>query len=297
MGVRIVLANFLSPNLEPVYRAVAAFLQRRLGGRVDLVEASDYGSIVRGEVDVAFLCGPPFLHLAGRGHLQALAAPVLSGERYGGRPVYYSDVVVSRDHPARTLEDLSGCVWAYNGQDSHSGYTAVLDRLLEMGETPSFFGRLVRSGSHLRSLQLVVDGEVEASAVDSQVLAVAMRDRPELAQRLRVVDAIGPSAIQPVAAAAHLPEALRARIARSLTEMHLCADARAGLSAGFVERFVPVGVEDYTDIARAVQRVRSAGLLPETWPSPEGADFAAVPDRPPCSRTQEPVPDAGPIFP
>jgi phosphonate transport system substrate-binding protein len=35
-------------------------------------------------------------------------APVLQGERYGGRPIYFSDVLVHRDSPFCSFADLRG---------------------------------------------------------------------------------------------------------------------------------------------------------------------------------------------
>jgi phosphonate transport system substrate-binding protein len=36
------------------------------------------------------------------------AAPVLAGDRYAGRPIYYSDVIVRHDSPISCLEELNG---------------------------------------------------------------------------------------------------------------------------------------------------------------------------------------------
>jgi phosphonate transport system substrate-binding protein len=70
-----------------------------------------------------------------------------------------------------------------------------------MGARPGFFARVVEEGFHQRAIRLVADGRVDAAAIDSQVLAVELRDHPQLAGSLRVVGAFGPSTIQPVVAA------------------------------------------------------------------------------------------------
>jgi phosphonate transport system substrate-binding protein len=36
------------------------------------------------------------------------AAPVPAGDRYAGRPIYYSDVIVRHDSPISCLEELRG---------------------------------------------------------------------------------------------------------------------------------------------------------------------------------------------
>ncbi len=114
-------------------------------------------------------------------------------------------MIVHRDSPFRSFLDLRGRSWAYNEPLSHSGYGITRYHLVELGETHGFFGEVVEAGFHETSMRLVAAGEVDASAIDSQVLAVALRDDPSLARSLRIVDALGPSTIQPVAVSKRVP--------------------------------------------------------------------------------------------
>ena len=50
-----------------------------------------------------------------------------------------------------------------------------------MSARPGFFARVVEAGFHQRAIRLVAAGVVDAAAIDSQVLAVELRDHPELA--------------------------------------------------------------------------------------------------------------------
>ena len=134
---------------------------------------------------------------------------MLEGGRYGDKPIYYSDVIVHRDSPFSSFLDLRGRSWAYNEPHSHSGYGITRYHLVEIGETHGFFGEVIEAGFHEESIRMVAAGEVDASAIDSQVLAVAMRDDPSLARSLRIVDALGPSTIQPVAVSKRVPLELR----------------------------------------------------------------------------------------
>ena len=149
-----------------------------------------------------------------------IAAPVLEGGRYGDEPIYYSDVIVHRDSPFSSFLDLRGRSWAYNEPHSQSGYGITRYHLVEIGETHGFFGEVVEAGFHEESIRMVAAGEVDASAIDSQVLAVAMRDDPSLARSLRIVDALGPSTIQPVAVSKRVPLELRGAILQVLTSLH-----------------------------------------------------------------------------
>lgn len=192
--------------------------------------------------------------------VELLAAPVLEGQRHQNRPLYFSDVIVAHDNPARGFADLRGASWSFNDPDSHSGYGVVLYHLATMGEAPRFFSRIVEAGSHQRSIRLVAKGEVDASAIDSQVLAVELREHPELGQRLRVIESLGPSPIQPVVAARRLPRSLKSELAKALTSMHRDPAAQRALAYGFVKRWDPVVDSHYDPIRRMLEVVEQAGL-------------------------------------
>jgi phosphonate transport system substrate-binding protein len=202
----------------------------------------------------------PYVRLVRRNPLSIvpLAAPVITGERYGGRPIYYSDVIVRADSSFESFADLRGASWAYNDERSQSGYGVTLYHLFKLGETEGYFGEVVRTGAHRRSIRMVAAGEIDASAIDSHVLAVELREHPELATRLRIVGALGPSTIQPVVAAARLPEELRSGVRDALLGMGADPEAREILDYAFVERFTPVGDADYDDIRRMLSAVESA---------------------------------------
>ncbi len=255
-------ATFLAPNLLPVYRFITRRVAQRLNHPAELVVGSCYDQL-RTEVDLAFVCGLPYVELARRpdAPLVPLAAPVLMGERYGGQPVYFSDVIVRRDSPFRCFADLRGCTWSYNEPQSHSGYGVTRYWLVRLGQTRGFFGRVVQAGWHERSIRLVAAGEVDASAIDSQVLAVALRDHPELAGLLRVIDTFGPSTIQPVVAARRLAASLRSDIRAVLLELGDDSEARRHLAHGFVERFAAVDDPDYDDIRAMLAAAEAAEFL------------------------------------
>src|SRR5262249_18134424 len=153
-------------------------------------------------------------------------------------PIYFSDVIVRRDSRFQTFADLRGARWAYNELNSHSGHGVVRYQLAQMGETYSDFGKVMESGWHEQSIRWVTAGKVDGAAIDSQVLAVALRERPHLAGRLRVIDTFGPSTIQPVVAARRLPQSLKAELQAILIEMHKSRAARQALACGCVDRFV-----------------------------------------------------------
>jgi phosphonate transport system substrate-binding protein len=254
--------TFLAPNLFGVYEFITRYAAEKLGVPTELFVGTSYDQVLN-QVDVAFLCGLPYVELAARSDppVEPLAAPVLQGARYGGRPVYFSDVIVHRDGPFRSFADLRGCTWSYNEPHSHSGYGLTRYHLWRLGETDGYFGKVVEAGWHERSIRLVCSGEADASAIDSHVLAVEARDHPELFARLRVVETLGPSTIQPVVAARRLPDWLKADLLQVLLSLGDDPVARDCLHRSCVERFVPVTDAAYDDIREMLAAVESAEFL------------------------------------
>ncbi len=170
-------------------------------------------------------------------------------------------MIVHAESLFQSFLDLRGHSWAYNEPLSHSGYGITRYHLVELGETSGFFSAVVEAGFHETSMQLVANGEVDASAIDSQVLAVALRDDPSLARSLRVIDALGPSTIQPVAVSKRVPAGQRREIQDVLTTMHEDPALRERLALGMVDRFVPVTPTSYDDIRRMREDCEAAGFM------------------------------------
>ena len=143
---RLRFGTFLAPNIMPVYQAIAEEVGRRLGIETELVVETDYEACAKDENEVCFVCSLPYVEFERQGISPAvpIAAPVLEGGRYGGRPIYFSDVIVHRDSPFASFLDLRGRSWAYNEPLSHSGYGITRYHLVEIGETRGFFGEVDR---------------------------------------------------------------------------------------------------------------------------------------------------------
>lgn len=254
--------TYLSPVVLPLYQAIADAVGRALGVTTELVVESDYAACVHAVNDVCFVCSLPYVLLERQGYVPAtpVAAPVLSGARYGGRPVYYSDVIVRQDRAFASFLDLRGSSWAYNEASSHSGYGMTRYHLLELGETNGFFGHVAEVGSHTRSIEMVRTGEADAAAIDSHLLDIYRRNDPDLDRELRVVAQLGPSTIQPIAVARHVDEGTRNGIVATVLGLHHDPLVRPHLEAAGVERFVAVGPETYDDIRHMVDACEAAGF-------------------------------------
>lgn len=256
------LLTYLAPSIPAgLFELVASEIESAAGVGVALDfetrvsgPTPDSDPFADGRADVAFVCGPSYslLREAGRAVEIIPAAAVFDDPRNAGRPVYFSDLIVRRDHPARALPDLRRSVWAYNDRQSLSGWFRMLSRLEALGfgrDPETFFSRVVASGSHVASIGLVAHGEADVSAVDSNTLLLARRREPSLAERLRVIETWGPSPVQPLVARAGFSAEFRVRIAEALVAMAEAPDVARRLREFGVLRFAPVDESVYRSIA------------------------------------------------
>jgi phosphonate transport system substrate-binding protein len=257
----LVFATYLAPCIRPIYEFVVARVGQELRRPTRLIVGESIEQVRLAQVDFAFVCSLPYVRLKRENPtaVEAVAAPIVQEERYGGRPIYFSDVIVPTQSPVASFSDLDGRSWAYNEPNSHSGYLITLYRLLEMRVTPAFFGRWEMTGWHQESIRLVAAGQVDGSAIDSQVLSVELRDHPELRDQIRVICTLGPSTIQPLVATAVVSPMLRQEVTEIVTSLGTTAADRTKLAAGLVERFVAVDDSSYSDIRSMLEAVESAG--------------------------------------
>jgi len=243
-------ATYLAPNIYDTYAYIARYLGEKTGHPTTLTVGQSFDQIADGQVDIAFMCGLPYATLAESPTcpFELLAAPVLRGERYQHKPIYFSDVIVRKESPYTSFDDLRGCAWAYNQRESHSGWNIVVYSLLKRGNTPAFFGPLIETGSHQRSIAHVLNGQTDATAIDSHVLDVFLAQNPTAAAALRAIDMLGPSSIPPVVIARSVDQTLKRNIQEALLTMHEDPRTANALRAGAIERFVQVRDEDYQDI-------------------------------------------------
>jgi phosphonate transport system substrate-binding protein len=258
MNLRI--TSIQAPNADPVCRQIGAYLSTCLEMPVEFVDDIPWEQrellLDQGEIQAGWICGLPYVRKADRPQptVELLAAPVMRAARYGNQPVYFSDVIVREDSRFQSFAKLRGASWAYNEPNSQSGYNITRYYLATLGERDGFFGRVVQAGSHQASLQMVLEGDIDASAIDSTVLETEFMDHPEIRHRLRILSALGPSPIPPWVTHTRLLPGLRDRIRGAFLDMEHDPAGQRVLDAGQLRRFVAVSDRDYDPI-RAMARL------------------------------------------
>ena len=254
--------TYLAPSIPlGLYETIGAYLAATLD--VEVGVASETGRsgpgpgspnpFAEGSADVGFVCAPSYVWLSeaapGSAELAGVAA-VHDDERNGGMPLYFSELVVRSGSEARAFDDLLGARFAFNDDCSLSGYFSVLDKLATRDLTESFFGAVVQSGSHLRSLDMLGSGEVDCAAIDANTLQFLASHGVEL--DIRILETLGPFAVQPVIVRSGLDRGLKRAIAGALLGMHHASSGEPLRRYG-VLRFGEVDDAHYDDVRQRMK--------------------------------------------
>jgi ABC-type phosphate/phosphonate transport system substrate-binding protein len=156
-------------------------------------------------------CGLPYrrwLHEA----VQLVGTPDFGVD--GCTPGWYRSAIVCRSElPATSLADLADAVFAFNSEDSQSGYHAPNSLARRRGMTLS---RSIETGAHTRSARAVAEGEADFAAIDAVSWRLMCR-YDEFTSGLRVLEWTDPTPGLPYIAAPGVNvEALRSSITRAI---------------------------------------------------------------------------------
>lgn len=261
---RLRVTSSMAPIMDPMVADLAAYLETQTGIDIDLFAELDWRArterVDRGEIEMAWICGLPYVRKADNGEPYGLlAAPVMTGKRYEGRPVYYSEVVVPAASDLHSIGDLRGARWAYNEPQSHSGYNAARVWLARHGLGWDHFKAVYQAGTHSRALSWILSGKVDGAAIDTTVLDWELRKEPGIADKLRAIEVLGPSPIPPWIVHNRVPLEVRRRLRGSLIGISADSGGRELLADHGLLGFADVRDRDYDPIRRWDRQARTVG--------------------------------------
>lgn len=232
-----------------------AYLERRLSAPVEFVQRASYQEItdllLRGHLDLAWLCGYPYALNADR--LRLLAIPL-----YAGQPFYRSYILVwDEDSTSRALTDLEGRIFAFSDPLSNSGYLFPRYVLSILQFQPEqFFRRTFFTWSHRRVIEAVAAGLAEAGAVDGYVWDMLSRQRPDITDRTRIVERSPYFGFPPLVTGTQLPPARREKLAELFLTMHEDPEGRDLLKQLGLTGFTQGERSDFDDILLMAEELR-----------------------------------------
>lgn len=230
------------------YREFLDYVGERLGRPVEFVDREDYAEINKlvetGNVDVAFVCGGPYVDGRKQFGMELLVAP----QAYGGT-VYFSYIIVPKDSPIGTFKDLRGKRFAFTDPLSNTGKLVPTYMLARMGETPeSFFSRSLYAQTHDKAIKAVAEQVVDGAAVDSLIWEYANRTDPRYTARTKIIEKSPPFGIPPVVVARQLDGETKKRLKEIFLTAHEDEQGKRILKNMMIDRFVVISDSAYDSI-------------------------------------------------
>ncbi len=163
------------------------YLGKKLGHPVEFVTRRSYREemnlLKSGRIDFAWICGYPFVMKRDPEFLQLLSVPI-----YHGKPLYHSFIIVAKDSPYKTIDDLKGKIFAFSDPESNSGYLFPQYLLASQGKTPErYFREIFFTYNHAETVEAVAEQVADGGAVDSYIWKFVNDKYPELAGKTRVI--------------------------------------------------------------------------------------------------------------
>lgn len=249
----------MGANLEPVGANIANYVSEQLGIPTAFMDDPHWKKREQlfdaGVIHISWMCGLHYVFKAQQNApIELLAAPVMTAPHYENQPVYFSDVIVRHEGEFAIFDDLAGATWAYNEPRSHSGCYLARYHLATRGRDANFFGKIIESGSHRSSMEQVLEGQIHAAAIDSTILEWEFYHNPDLRQRLRIIETLGPSPSPPWVISKSIPADLRQALQKLLTCLHQTEQGREILEAGFISRFSKMEDSSYDPIRQMAKK-------------------------------------------
>ena len=204
----------------------------------------------RNDLGVVMMCGLPFSQREPRPTL--VAAPLPSPARYGGKPVYYTDIVVAARSPYRTLEDTFGSVVGYTLADSMSGGVALRDHLerYRTPQRPRLYRASVGNLIHARGvIEAIAAGTIDVGPLDSYCHDLLKHNDPPFAAQVRTVASTDARPIPPIVATAPISASELARLREALLEARHAPSLAEPMARLLLDGFAVPDPADYDALA------------------------------------------------
>lgn len=207
----------------------------------------------RGMVDVAYICGAPYVENKDSANVELLVVP-----KYLGKPLYYSYVITRKEKNYSSIMDFRGKPYAFSDPKSNSGSVVPTFILMKNGYTPEdFFKPIVYTYSHSESVMAVYYGFVEGASVDSIVFDQMRKAMPEITSHIKVIERYGPFPITPIVVRRDLQSGVKDRVKYALLEMEREKEGEEVLSRFGLDGFTVVEDSFYDPIRQMISFIKS----------------------------------------
>lgn len=244
-------------ELQRKFKPLGAYLERKLGMKVEFTPVTDYAAsvegLVNGKLDMVWFGGFTFVQAKLRSNGQVIPLVQRAEDEK------FKSVFITTRDDIRTLQDLKGKTFSFGSESSTSGHLMPRSFLLEAGVEPERdMKRIAFSGAHDATVAAVAGGKVDAGALNVSVWE-KLQAQGKVDKALRVFHTTPGYYDYNWTVRADMDPALR----RKLADAFLALDARNAADKEILDlqrasRFIPTRAGNYGAIEAAA---RNAGLI------------------------------------
>ncbi len=249
------------------YRPVVAYLERKLGVKVDFRNASDYAGVIEAMVanKIQIASFGPSAYAQAWIVSNGKVTPLLGSLDNAGDFGYFSVAVVKADSPYQSIDDLKGKRFAFADPNSASGFQAPSFFLKDAGYDPAkHFSSTAFSGSHENSVIALLNGTFDGAATwwnnEDRTNYTRMWDKGMIPKgSIRVIWKSPRLPSSPLTVRTDAPEAFRLLVRDSFVAMKTDdPDAWKSLTDGKSSGYRDVTHADYEAMVRMVRENQKA---------------------------------------
>ena len=235
------------------------YLERTVGMKVDFVPVNDYPAaveaLVNKQVELVWFGG--FTYVQAQIRSGGKIIPIAQREEDTS---FRSVFITQTNSGIKRLTDLKGKQVSFGSQSSTSGHLMPRSFLLEAGIDPDKdFKRVAYSGAHDATIAAVVNGRVDAAALDITVWRKFVSENKVDTTKVDVFFTSPPFYNYNWSVHADMPAPLREKITAALLNLNMNnPEGKEILTLNRATKYIPTKPENYKGLENAG---RSAGLI------------------------------------
>jgi phosphonate transport system substrate-binding protein len=235
------------------------YLERTVGMKVDFVPVNDYPAaveaLVNKQVELVWFGG--FTYVQAQIRSGGKIIPIAQREEDTS---FRSVFITQTNSGIKRLADLKGKQVSFGSQSSTSGHLMPRSFLLEAGIDPDKdFKRVAYSGAHDATIAAVVNGRVDAAALDITVWRKFVSENKVDTTKVDVFFTSPPFYNYNWSVHADMPAPLREKITAALLNLNMNnPEGKEILTLNRATKYIPTKPENYKGLENAG---RSAGLI------------------------------------
>jgi len=187
-----IIATEKSSNLKTIWEPFLADMAKKTGLKVNGFYASDYAGVIEAmrfnKVQVAWFGNKSAMEAVDRSNGEIFAQSVDAG----GNPGYWSHIIVHKDSPFKTLDDILKCDQTLNfgigDPNSTSGFLVPTTFIFSARSIdPKTCFKTVRNANHEANALAVANKLVDAASNNSENLERLKKTAPDKLAQIRVI--------------------------------------------------------------------------------------------------------------